>query len=150
MIKIPIYKPKITSVKCDCKHIPRIITKGIKIKADSENYNQSKIAHAYIHLNGEIEFVLNDEMKSEDDDDNLIIKMLVRHDYEMDKSDSLRSIVFTTDWLLASQLDALAWLCRKWFSQYNTKKIINECGEIFPMMLLTKYIQNDGFTRYVS
>ena len=149
MIKIPIYKPKITSVKFDCQHIPRTLTEGIKLKAESENYNQTKIAHAYIHLNGKIELGLNDKMMSEDDDNNLIVKVLVRHNYDIDKADSLKSVISTTDWLLASQLDALAWLCRKWFSEYNIKNIINECGDIFPSRLLTKYIANDGFTRYV-
>ena len=149
MIKLPIYKPKLTSVKFDCKHIPRVFTDGIKIKADSESYAQTKIAHAYIHLNGMIEFGLNDKMISEDDDSHLIIKVLVKHKYDSDKVDSLRNVVSTADWLLASQLDAIAWLCRDWCSEYNIENVINECGDMFPYKLLKKYIANEGFTRYV-
>jgi len=149
MIKLPIYKPKLTSIKFNCKHIPRGFTDGIKVKADSESYAQTKIAHAYIHLNGMIEFGLNDKMISEDDDSHLIIKVLVKHKYDSDKVDSLRNVVSTTDWLLASQLDAIAWLCRKWFSDYNITNVKNECGDMFPYKLLTKYISNDGFTKYV-
>tara|TARA_R110000803_G_scaffold162536_1_gene226128 strand:- start:522 stop:971 length:450 start_codon:yes stop_codon:yes gene_type:complete len=149
MIKLPIYKPKFTSVKFNCKHIPRAFTHGVRIVADSENYNKTKIAHAYIHLNGKIEFGLNDKMMSEEDNNNLVIKVLVRHNYESNKLDSLRNVVSTTDWLLASQLDAIAWLCRKWFLDYNITNVKNECGDMFPYKLLTKYISNDGFTKYV-
>jgi len=147
--KLITYKPKLTEVRFNIKTIPRKSTKGIIIKSESENYNEKNITHAYIHLNGTIDLGLNQDMISVYSKDYLVVKILVRHKYESDKSDSLKSITSTTDWLLASQLDALAWLCRKWFNDYGVDDIIYECGEMFPNKLLTKYIANEGFTRYV-
>tara|TARA_R110000772_G_scaffold93384_4_gene190788 strand:+ start:365 stop:826 length:462 start_codon:yes stop_codon:yes gene_type:complete len=150
-LKLPIYKPKITDVEFNCKHIPRGLTKGVKIKADDVNYSKKNIAHAYIHLNGKIELGLNQDMISEGDEDYLIVKLLIKYTNDSQKiyNESLKGIISTTDWLLASQLDALAWLCRKWFKDYETDEIAYEVGDLFPKKLLNKYIANEGFTRYV-
>ena len=128
---LPTYKPKVTEVEFNINNIPRQITQGIIIKADNEDYNKKSIAHAYVHLNGEIKLCLNDKMISEDDN-YLVIKVLV-----INRRDNR-----------TEGLNAIAWLCRKWCTEYYTDNIINQAGEMFPMDLLYKYIRNEGFTKY--
>ena len=143
---LPIYKPKVTEVEFYNVVKPREITEGIIIKSDNEDYNKKNIAHAYVYLNGEIKFCLKDSLISENSN-FLIVKILVNNKREH-KIEGLKQITSHTDFLRASQLDAVAWLCRKWCIQYYTDNIINEAGEMFPMDLLKKYINNKGFTKY--
>lgn len=143
---LPTYKPKVTEVEFNVKNIPRQITQGIVIKADNEDYNKKSIAHAYIHLNGEIKLCLDDKMISENDN-YLVIKVLVVNRRD-NKTEGLKQIISGSDYLKAPQLDAIAWLCRKWCVEYYTDNIINEAGIMFPMDLLTKYVRNEGFTKY--
>ena len=85
-------------------------------------------------------------MKSEDDN-YLVVKVLVINRRD-DRTEALKQIISGSDYLKAAQLDALAWLCRKWCVEYYTDNIINEAGEMFPMDLLSKYVRNEGFTKY--
>ena len=140
------YNPKLTEVEFNVKNIPREKTSGIIIKVDNEDYDKKNIVHACIHLNGEIKLCLNEDMIAADDN-YLIVKILVRNRRDH-KFEGLRQIVCATDYLQSPQLDAVAWLCRKWISKYNTDNIIYEAGDMFPKDLFKKYIKNEGFTKY--
>ena len=139
-----IYNPKIVKSPFKYKREPRPNTFGIIIKSCEMNYNPNDYSHAYIHLNGTIE--MGQDIKMVASSVFIIISVMVNPVIIEDELKSVKYTVSHCDFLLASQLDALAYLCRLWGSDL---KIINEAGDQFPLELLTKYINNNGFTRFV-